>query len=148
MADSLMYLLKGFFMEKRVSYLLTLFLGLFFCCQRKLDKDESQLLIHRVLPEIRIHQLDLDTLEIHYDGFVGKGFTMISGEKIHFLNQLKMELIEFDKEGNFLGVLISSGEGPNEVPRFQSYLEAGGKKHFLDGYTIFTFDSMNRLINK
>lgn len=135
-------------MEKFTSYLLTLFLGLFISCQSKRDQGESQFLIHKVLPEIRIHQVDLDTLEVSYDGFVGKGFSVISGEKIHFLNQLKMELIEFDREGNFLGVLISSGRGPNEVPRFQSYLEAGGKKYFLDGYTILTYDSTNNLINK
>lgn len=117
---------------------------LFYSCGQKKEINGS-LEIIRNIPQIKINEIYLDTISIGYDGFIGKGFSVISGEKIHFLNLLKMELIEFDQNGEFLGVLISSGEGPSEIPKFQSYLEGKGDKYFMDGYTIFTYDSLNNL---
>lgn len=97
----------------------------------------------------------IDTLvnieKIEFTGTVqlfGKGFFQIEGNSILFLDRLGMKVLEFDNNGKFQKTILENGEGPAEIPKFQSYTSDGEFRYFLDGYTLMVYDKNNELVSR
>lgn len=93
-------------------------------------------------PSKSINSLELSKIEIQDNGNpVGKGFSYVLDNQLLFFDLARGEVLEIDPETGSQKVLISKGEGPNEVPRFMSFTHSDDKRVFLDGYTFFVYDS-------
>lgn len=127
---------------KHIFYLL-LFLSIG-CSQQKTD-ELSNIETSQLSKNIVIQNLELEQVSFNYEGFVGKGSVEIEMDKLLFLDRLSMQVLEFDQEGNFLGIPIANGEGPAEIPKFQIYARAEGNRYFMDGYAISEYNGANEL---
>lgn len=78
----------------------------------------------------------------------GKGFFEIENDQLLFFDQLAMRVLSFDSEGKYIRTLLDNGEGPSEIPRFQTHVSDGTYRYFMDGYTILTYDENNELRNR
>ncbi|WP_339754745.1 hypothetical protein [Algoriphagus aquimarinus] len=127
---------------KYIIYLL-LFLSIG-CSQQKTDA-LSEVATSELPQNIVIQNLELEQVSFNYEGFVGKGSVELEGDKLLFLDRLSMQVLEFDQEGGFLGISISNGDGPSEIPKFQIYASAEDKRYFMDGYAISEYNEANEL---
>ncbi len=93
-------------------------------------------------PSKSINSLELSKIEIQDIGNpVGKGFSYILDNQLLFFDLARGEVLEIDPETGSQKVIITKGEGPNQVPRFESFTHSDDKRIFLDGYAFFIYDS-------
>ncbi len=89
-----------------------------------------------------IDSIELFQIEIQDIGNpVGEGFSYVLDNQLLFFDLAKGEVLEIDPETGSQKVVISKGDGPNEIPRFQSFTHSDDKRVFLDGYAFFVYDS-------
>lgn len=93
-------------------------------------------------PSKSINSLELSKIEIQDIGNpVGKGFSYVLDNQLLFFDLAREEVLEIDPETGSQKVIITKGEGPNEVPRFESFTHSEDMRVFLDGYAFFVYDS-------
>ncbi|MFC3417142.1 hypothetical protein [Algoriphagus hitonicola] len=128
----------------------SLLLALIFLGGCSSEDKKRELVIKNVEVDLKITDFEeLEKFEFEFDDqFVGKGFFEIENDQILFFDRLAMRVLSFDSEGNYLRTLIDNGEGPSEIPRFQTHISDGTYRYFMDGYTILTFDQKNELRNR
>lgn len=124
-----------------------LILIVFGCSQQKTD-ELSEIATSQLPKDIVIQNLELEQVSFTYEGFVGKGSVELEDDKLLFLDRLSMQVIEFDQTGDFLRIPISNGDGPSEIPRFQTFANSEEGKFFMNGWTIFQYDEMNSLAER
>ncbi|RAI85741.1 hypothetical protein [Algoriphagus yeomjeoni] len=130
----------------RLNYIFILFI--FFGCSPQKPDELSSATNPQLLKNIVITNLELEQVQFNYEGFVGKGSVELEEDKLLFLDRLSMQVIEFNKDGEFLRIPISNGEGPSEIPVFQTYTSYKGRKYFMNGWTLFEFNESNSLLNR
>ncbi|WP_289031922.1 hypothetical protein [uncultured Algoriphagus sp.] len=135
-------------MRFRIKNHIRIFCLVLFGCTSSEQNSETTLL--EIEPDLSVYELvGLENFEFDFeDQFVGKGFFEIEEDQILFFDRLAMRVLAFDTEGKYIQTLIDNGEGPSEIPRFQTSVSAGGFRYFMDGYTILTFDQNNQLSNR
>ncbi|WP_425637706.1 hypothetical protein ACPUEN_20090 [Algoriphagus yeomjeoni] len=119
-----------------------------FGCNSPKTEKLSENSISQLPKNIVITNLELEQVQFNYEGFVGKGSVELEEDKLIFLDRLSMQVIEFDKNGEFLGIPITRGDGPSEIPEFQIYTSSDDKKFFMNGWTLFEFNESNSLLNR
>lgn len=97
---------------------------------------------------IMIHDIALDQVKFDYEGFVGRGSVVIEDDKLIYLDRLSMQVIEFNQDGQLLGIPITRGDGPSEIPVFQTYTSYKARRFFMNGWTLFEFNESNSLLNR
>lgn len=139
------FFLVNYFQMRRIFILL---FALTFSCTQPKTEELSETAGSELPKNIAIQDLELDQVKFDYEGFVGKGSVEIEDDKLLYLDRLNMQLIEFNQDGQLLGIPITRGDGPSEIPRFQIYTSSGEQKFFMNGWTIFEFDEANNLSNR
>ncbi|GAB2624021.1 hypothetical protein [Belliella aquatica] len=127
-----------------MKYLLVLVLALNFLSCRQKFPDEKIKISSSIADDI-VNSIILEKIYFDSTNLFGKGNSFLLDDQLFFLDKLNSQLLRFDAEGHFIDALITKGEGPSEIQRFESFAMNGDFKYFLSGYTIYEFDRNNEL---
>ncbi len=75
------------------------------------------------------------------DNPVGIGFSYVLDNQLLYFDRIRGEVLEIDPETGRQKLIIRHGEGPNEIPKFQTFTHSDDKRIFLYGYTYFIYDN-------
>lgn len=87
------------------------------------------------------NSLELDTILIKPELGVGKGFIQMANDELLFLDMLRTEVRPILPNYQLGRPYLTQGDGPNQVPNFQSFYSLGKEHLFISGWTYFIYDS-------
>ena len=83
--------------------------------------------------------INIDTLKITHPDGVGKGFSRIVNGELVFFDLLRTEVRRITNEFELGEYLLTKGDGPNQIPSFQSFGSSANQNLLLSSWTVFKF---------
>lgn len=93
-------------------------------------------------------KLDIDTFLISHPEGIGKGFSKVVNGELIFFDLARMEVRRITNEFELGEYHLTKGDGPNQIPSFQSFASKANQNYLLSSYTFFSFDQDWNYLNK
>lgn len=126
------------------NYLKFLIPVLFFACSPKQESGYFTQTAERKV-NIEFESLEYDSFYLEYVRTSLGGVVVVDGDKLNFIDYQFGRVYEFDREGNYTGLILDQGRGPSELPRsgitFYSQLSNGGYLFVGSSYDYYVFNS-------
>ncbi len=92
--------------------------------------------------------INIDTLKITHPDGVGKGFSRIVNGELIFFDLARTEVRRITNQFELGEYLLTKGDGPNQIPSFQSFGSSANQNLLLSNWTFFNFDKDWNYLNK
>lgn len=89
--------------------------------------------------------ITLDTIKVAYPEGVGESFLSIINDDLYHLDVLRVQVQRINENFTLGELVLTRGDGPNEIKSFESFSSTGSQHLFLSGWTYFIYDKQWQL---